>query len=74
MEWFKMEGMSGVHLVQHLCSSRATQSHVHTAFRYFQEHSLCSQHHSEKVFPDIQKEPLVFPFVPSASSPSTRHH
>jgi len=30
--------------------------------------------HSEKVFPDVQKEPLVFRFVPADSSSATGHH
>ena len=30
--------------------------------------------HREKVFPDVQKDPPVFQFVPIASGPGTGHH
>jgi len=54
------------------------------AFKYLQGwrlHNLSGQPvpvlshpHSEKVFPDVQREPSVFQFVPIASCPVTRHH
>ncbi|KAK4806816.1 hypothetical protein QYF61_005612 [Mycteria americana] len=56
------------------------QDHVQTAFEYLQGgrlHNLSGQPfpvlshpHSQKVFPDVQTEPPVFHFVPTASCPA----
>jgi len=34
----------------------------------------CASAHRKKVFPDVQWEPPVFVFVPTASGPVTGHH
>jgi len=36
--------------------------------------SMLSHLHSEKVFPDVQREPSVFQCMPTASGPATGHH
>ena len=54
----------------------AAQDHVQMALDCLQGwrvHHL-SHPHSEKVFPDVQREPPVFPFVPMATCPITGHH
>ena len=58
--------------------------HVKAAFEYHQGQRLynvsgqsmpvLSNQRSEEVFPDVQKEPLVFQFVPTASCLVTVHH
>jgi len=60
------------------------QDHAQTDFEYLQRlrlHNLLgepvlvlSDPHTEKVFPDIQREPLMFQCVPIASGPATGHH
>ena len=35
---------------------------------------MLSHLHSRKVFPDVEREPPVFQFVPTASGPVTGHH
>jgi len=60
------------------------QDHVQMAFEYLQGwrlHNISGQPvpvlghpHSEKVFPDVQRQPPVFQFVPVASCLVTRHH
>ena len=62
----------------------AAQDHVQVAFEYLQGwriHSLPGQpvpvlghSYSKKVFPNAQREPLVFQFVPTASGPVTGQH
>lgn len=55
---------------------------VQEAFEYVQEDpqppwptlSALGHHHSVKVFPRVQKEPLMFQFVPIASGCGTGHH
>ena len=59
------------------------QEFVQMAFEYLQEWKLHNLHgkpvpglshpHSEKEFPDVQREPPVFQFVPIASGPATGH-
>ena len=54
------------------------------AFEYLQEGRLNNHHWqpmpvlsqplSEEVFPNVQREPRVFQFVPIASAPGTGHH
>jgi len=83
-ERFRLEGTSGGHLFQPLCSSRAlelvAQDHVQVAFQYVQGeslHDLPGQPvtlKGKKVFPDVQREPPVFLFVPTAAGPVTGHH
>jgi len=87
-EWLRLEGTFGG-LVQppllkqgHL--EVVPQGCVQIAFGYLQGgrlHSLSGQAvpvlghpHSEKVFPNVQREPPVFWFVPIASGPDTGHH
>jgi len=36
--------------------------------------SVVSQPNSKKVFPDVQREPPVFQFMPIASCPVSGHH
>jgi len=60
------------------------RDHVQVAFEYLQGwrlHSLSLQPvpvlghpHMDKVFPDVQREPPVFQFLPMASGPVTGHH
>ena len=60
------------------------QHHVQAASEYLQGwrlHNLPGQSvpvlghpHSEKMFPDVQKEPPVFQVVPTASGPVSGHH
>jgi len=60
------------------------QDHVQIAFEYLQElrlHNISGQlvpvldyPHSEKLFSDVQREPLVFRFVPVASGRVPGHH
>ena len=61
-----------------------SQDHVQMAFEYLQgwrHHNFFGQPlpvlghpHSSTVFPDVQKEPLVFQFVPVASCRLIGHH
>lgn len=63
---------------------RDAQDHVQTVFKYFQgraSHSIpgrpvtvLGHPHSEEVFLDVQREPLVFLFVPGATGPISGHH
>ena len=60
------------------------QDHAQMAFEYLQGwrlHNLTGQPvpvlshpHGEKVFPDVQREPAVFQFVPIASCSATGNH
>jgi len=82
MEWLRLEGISGGHLVQPLPAQarlpRANcQDCVQMTFEYLQGwklHNLLGQlvpmpshPHSEKVFPDIHTAGTVFQFVSIAS-------
>uniref|UniRef100_A0A8B9F7Y8 Protein kinase domain-containing protein n=1 Tax=Amazona collaria TaxID=241587 RepID=A0A8B9F7Y8_9PSIT len=58
--WLRLEGTSGVCLVQHPCPR--------------QHAPVLSHPHSEKVFPDFHRELPVFQLVPIASGPVNRHH
>lgn len=56
-------------------------NYVQTDFEHLQGerlHNLSGQylksHHSERVFPDIQREPPLLQFGPIVSSPVTGHH
>lgn len=84
--WLWEQGISRSHLVQPICSSRATQSRfARTISRQLLDiskdentTSVCgqpvvvlSQPQSENVFPDVQKKPPVFQVVPTASGPVT---
>lgn len=72
IEWLRLEGTSGSHLIQPPCSSKVTCSQlpsIQTAFEYLQGwrlHNLPGQpmpvlihSHSEKALPDIQRECLL---------------
>ena len=56
------------------------QDHVQTVFEYlhgWKLHNLSGQPVlviSQKVLPDVQREPPVFQFVPIASRPMAGHH
>ena len=68
-------------LLKRRCLEQVAQDHVQTTFEYLQGwrlHNLPGQSvsvlghpHSEKAFPDVQREPPVFQFVPIASGPVT---
>jgi len=89
MEWLRLEGTSGGHLVQHFCSSRTTYSSLpRTLSSYLLDISRdqdsaaspgnlfqCSVTlRVKKVFPDVQREPPVFQAAPITSGSVTGHH
>lgn len=76
-EGLRWEGISGGHLVQSSCSSRATRSRMPRTTSFFENlqegrlHRLSGQPvsvfhhpHSKEAFCDVQREPHVFQFVP----------
>ena len=89
-KWLRLTGTSGGRLVYHLPLLKqgllqlVAQEHVQMAFEHLQGwrlHNLSGQPvpvlghpHSEKVFPDAQREPPVFQCVPIVSGPVTGHH
>jgi len=72
------------HLLKQGHPEKGVQNHTQTAFGYLQGWRLhnmpwqpvpvLSHPHTEKVFPDVQREPLMFQCVPIASGPVTGHH
>jgi len=87
-ERLRLERTSGDHLVQPPCSSSDTQSQLSRTVQAASEclqgwrlHHFSGEHvpglgylHSENVFPDAQREPPLFQFVPIASGLVTGHH
>jgi len=89
MTWLRLEGTSGGDLGQRPLLKQGhldpvAQVCVQMAFEHLQGwrlHNLSGRPvpvlghpHSEKVFPDVQREPPVFQCVPVASGPVTGHH
>jgi len=87
--WLRLEGMSGGHPAQSPLLKQAdlqpvAQDCVQLDVEYLQGqtiHSLSGQPvpvlvhpQSEIVFPDVQREPPEFQFVPIASDPVTGHY
>jgi len=86
--WLRLEETSEAHLVHPPAQAGPprpfVQDCVQVAFEYLQGqrlHNLPGQPvpalchpHSKKVFPDSQREPPLFQFVPIASCPVTGHH
>jgi len=83
--WLRLEGPLEViwskPLLKHGHLELVAQDHVLEYLQGWRLHNLPGQPvpwlghpHREKVFPDVQREPPVFQFVPTASGPATGHN